>query len=255
MVPPPQGRPMTARTPSPRRPFATAVGVMLGLALAALLPLVLAQPARAADVPIDLFADATGWGTTSHGETNPGPTFVVYRNDQIDVTLTSDDGLPHGLWIDYNDDGIPNSGDYISPKTSATQNPIQFSFPADVVGQFTYYDQSIPLNTGTWSTRANGAPSGTFNAPASGTSWTGGKAHDISFDLTDPDGDPMTYTLTYSYGGGARPTKRPSTPATAKPNILSLTPPRFSATHTGVHPEVLDSRGAPPPPGSPPFHV
>ena len=231
------------------------MGLIFGLTIAGLLPLVLAQPARAANVALPLFASAAGWGSTSGGEANPGPTFVVYRNDQIDVTLTSDDGLPHGLWIDYNGDGIPNSGDYISPKTSATQNPIQFSFPADVAGQFTYYDQSIPLNTGTWSTRANGAPSGTFNAPASGTSWTGGKAHDISFDLTDPDGDPMTYTLTYSYGGGASQTIRPSTPATSNPNVVSWTPTGFSATDTVVHLDVLDSRGAPAHVDSPPFEV
>src|SRR3989475_4305840 len=247
------GRAMTGR-PNPRqRPFAVAMGLIFGLTVAGLVPLVLAQPGRAANVALPLFASAAGWGSTSGGEANPGPTFVVYRNDQIDVTLTSDDGLPHGLWIDYNGDGIPNSGDYISPKTSATQNPIQFSFPADVVGQFTYYDQSIPLNTGTWSTRANGAPSGTFRAPASGTSWTGGKAHDISFDLTDPDGDPMTYTLTYSYGGGARQTNPPPPPASPQPKIVSLAPTGVSATHTAAAPVDPPSRGGTPPPASLPL--
>src|SRR2546426_7085163 len=244
------GRAMTGR-PNPRqRPFAVTMGLIFGLTIAGLLPLVLAQPARAANVALPLFASAAGWGSTSGGEANPGPTFVVYRNDQIDVTLTSDDGLPHGLWIDYNGDGIPNSGDYISPKTSATQNPIQFSFPADVAGQFTYYDQSIPLNTGTWSTRANGAPSGTFRAPAAGTSWTGGKAHDISFDLTDPDGDPMTYTLTYSYGGGAGHKKPPPPPAAPHPQTASLAPARVRAPRPRRHPGALPLPRAPPPPHS-----
>src|SRR2546423_15280426 len=145
----PRGRAMPGR-PNPRqRPFAGTMGLVLGPTIAALLPLVLAQPARAANVALPLFASAAGWGSTSGGEANPGPTFVVYRHDQIDVTLTSDDGLPHGLWIDYNGDGIPNSGDYISPETSAPQNPIQFSFPADVAGQLPHYDQAIPLNPGT----------------------------------------------------------------------------------------------------------
>ena len=236
---------MTRGTTSPRRPLAATLGVILGLTLAALLPLVLAQPAKAADVPIYLFADATGWGTTSHGETNPGPTFVVYHNDQITMTLTSDDLLPHGFFIDYNNNGVPDNGDYSSPKTSATETTITFSFPADKVGQYTYADQVIPLNTGTWSTRDNGAPSATIRAPVPGASWTGGKAHDISFDLTDPDGDPMTYTLTYSYDGGASQSIRGSTPASGNPNVVSWTPTGFSATDTVLHLDVLDSRGAP----------
>src|SRR5438552_12864288 len=195
MARPPPGRPMTRGTTCPQRPFAATLGLVLGLTLAALLPLVLAQPAKASNVPIHLFASALGWGTTSMGETNPGPTFVVYRNDQIDMTLTSDDTLPHGFFIDYNNNGVPDNGEDISPKTSATETTITFSFTADVVGQFTYADQVIRLNTGTWSTRDNGAPSATIRAPVPGASWTGGKAHDISFNLTDPDGDPMTYTL------------------------------------------------------------
>ncbi len=246
---------MTGGTTCPRRLFAATLGLILGLTLAVLLPLVISQPAKAADVPILLFANAIGWGTTSQGETNPGPTFVVYHNDQVTVTLTSDDGLPHGLFIDYNGNGVPDSGDYISPKTSATQNPIQFTFPADRVGQYTYADSVIPLNTGTWSTRDNGAPSATIRSPVAGTSWTGGKAHDISFDLIDPDGDPMTYTLAYSYGGRASQSIRGSTPASGNPNVVSWTPTGFSATDTVLHLDVLDSRGAPAHVDSAPFEV
>jgi len=245
---------MTRGTTCPRRPFAATLGLVLGLALAALLPLVLAQPAKAVNVPIHLFASALGWSTTSGGETNPGPTFVVYRNDQIDMTLTSDDGLPHGFFIDYNNNGVPDNGEDISPKTSATQTTITFSFPADRVGQFTYADQVIPLNTGMWSTHDNGAPSATIRAPVAGTSWTGGKAHDISFDLMDPDGDPMTYNLTYSYSGGASQSIRTSTPG-GNSNVVSWTPTGFSATDTVLHLDVLDSRGASAHVDSAPFEV
>src|SRR5207247_6048153 len=152
MARPPPGRPMTRGTTCPQRPFAATLGLVLGLTLAALLPLVLAQPAKASNVPIHLFASALGWNTTSGTEANPGPTIVVYRNDQIDMTLTSDDGLPHGFFLDYNNNGVPDSGEYISPKTSATQTTITFSFPADHVGQYPYADQAILLNTGIWST-------------------------------------------------------------------------------------------------------
>jgi len=217
----------------------------LSLSLVGLLPLAFTQPARAANVPLFLFANAAGWSLTSNNETNPGPTLVVYNGDMVAVTLTSDDRLPHGLWIDYNHDGVQNSWDYISPKTSITQTTIQFTFPADVVGQFTYADEVIPLNIGSWSTQANGAPSATFRAPLAGISWTGGKSHDISFNLTDPERDAMTYTLTYSYGGGASQTIRPSTPAGANPNVVSWTPTGFSAPDTVLHLDVLDSRGAP----------
>ena len=246
---------MTRGTTCPQRPLAATLGLVLGLTLAALLPLVLAQPAKAANVSINLFANAFGWNITSGEETNPGPTFVVYHNDQITVTLTSDDGLPHGLWIDYSGDGIQNSEDYLSPKTSVTQNPITFSFLADHVGQYTYADQVIPLNTGQWSTHDNGAPSATIRAPVLGASWTGGKAHDISFNLTDPDGDPMTYNLTYSYGGRASQSIRSSTPASGNPNVVSWTPTGFSATDTVLHLDVLDSRGAPAHVDSAPFEV
>ena len=246
---------MTRGTTCPQRPFAATLGLVLGLTLAALLPLVLAQPAKAANVSINLFANAFGWNITSGEETNPGPTFVVYHNDQITVTLTSDDGLPHGLWIDYSGDGIQNSEDYLSPKTSVTQNPITFSFLADHVGQYTYADQVIPLNTGQWSTHDNGAPSATIRAPVLGASWTGGKAHDISFNLTDPDGDPMTYNLTYSYGGRASQSIRSSTSASGNPNVVSWTPTGFSATDTVLHLDVLDSRGAPAHVDSAPFEV
>ena len=246
---------MTRGTTCPQRPFAATLGLVLGLTLAALLPLVLAQPAKAANVSINLFANAFGWNITSGEETNPGPTFVVYHNDQITVTLTSDDGLPHGLWIDYSGDGIQNSEDYLSPKTSVTQNPITFSFLADHVGQYTYAVQVIPLNTGQWSTHDNGAPSATIRAPVLGASWTGGKAHDISFNLTDPDGDPMTYNLTYSYGGRASQSIRSSTPASGNPNVVSWTPTGFSATDTVLHLDVLDSRGAPAHVDSAPFEV
>ena len=245
---------MTRGTTCPRRPFAATLGLVLGLTLAALLPLVLAQPAKAVNVPIYLFASALGWSTTPGGETNPGPTFVVYRNDQIDLTLTSDDGLPHGFFIDYNNNGVPDNGEDISPKTSATQTTITFSFPADRVGQFTYADQVIPLNTGMWSTHDNGAPSATIRAPVAGTSWTGGKAHDISFDLMDPDGDPMTYNLTYSYSGGASQSIRSSTPG-GNSNVVSWTPTGFSATDTVLHLDVLDSRGASTHVDSAPFEV
>src|SRR5207237_2975452 len=173
----------------------------------------------------------------------------------ITVTLTSDDGLPHWLWIDYSCDGIQNSEDYLSPKTSVTQNPITFSFLADHVGQFTYADQVIPVNTGQWSTHDNVAPSATIRAPLPGASWTGGKAHEISFDLTDPDGDPMTYTLTYSYGGVASQSIRGSTPASGNPNVVSWTPTGFNATDTVLHLDVLDSRGAPAHEDSAPFEL
>jgi len=81
---------MNHKTTSPQRPFAVMFGLVLGLTLAALLPLVPSQPATAANVSIPLFANAVGWGQTSGGETNPGPTLLVYHNDQITVTLTSD---------------------------------------------------------------------------------------------------------------------------------------------------------------------
>src|SRR5207247_9159149 len=165
---------------------------------AALLPFVLPQAAQAAQFALTLYGRALWWSFTSGGEARPGPVLLAVQGDQVDVTMTSEDFLPHGFFIDYNGNGVPDSGDFMSPQTSGT---IQFSIPADTLGTYTYGDQVVTLNTGTWVTRVNSPPAASFHAPTPTTSWTGGVSHDISFDVTDPDGDPIQVSVSYLFSG------------------------------------------------------
>lgn len=253
-----------------QRPSLLALNAGLGLLLAAMLPLVLAlsPTVQADDVSIRLYGSALeGWSTTPGDETNPGPTFQVDQGDRVTVTLTNEGLLEeHGLFIDYNNNGELDGTDFVSDTTSTT---ITFSFDAVVAGTFTYYcpihselflggydPDSSPMR-GTWITRpgANDPPSATIRSPIASTSWTGGSVHDIEFDVTDPNGDALTVTLEYSYGGGPmRPIAGPLTPG-PNPNEVAWTPTGFSATDTVVHLTVRDALGASTTVNSPPFEV
>src|SRR5205814_174537 len=195
----PLGLRMSRKT-TPHRRLGTSVLLLSVFLGAALLPFVLSQPAKAAQFSLTLYVSALGWSFTSGGEARPGPVLLAVQGDQVDVTMTSEDFLWHGLFIDYNGNGVPDSGDFVSPQTMGT---IQFSIPADTLGTYTYGDQVVTLNTGTWVTRVNSPPEASFHAPTATTSWTGGVSHDISFDVTDPDGDPSQVSVSYPYGGGA----------------------------------------------------
>ena len=244
---------MSRRTTPPLRGLGASVLLLIVLlAAAALLPFVLSQPAKAAQFSLTLYVNALGWSFTSGGEARPGPILLAVQGDQVDVTMTSEDLLPHGFFIDYNGNGVADSGDFVSPQTSGT---IQFSIPADTLGTYTYGDQVVTLNTGTWVTRVNSPPQASFHAPTAATSWTGGKTHDISFDVTDPDGDPVQVSVSYSFGGGASQAIKSFAAGPTNPQIVPWTPSGFSSTDTVIRVVVQDSRGASQPFDSPAFTV
>src|SRR5438552_2418944 len=244
---------MSRRTTPPLRGLGAPVLLLIVLlAATALLPFVLSQPAKAAQFSLTLYVNALGWSFTSGGEARPGPILLAVQGDQVDVTMTSEDLLPHGFFIDYNGNGVADSGDFVSPQTSGT---IQFSIPADTLGTYTYGDQVVTLNTGTWVTRVNSPPQASFHAPTAATSWTGGKTHDISFDVTDPDGDPVQVSVSYSFGGGASQAIKSFAAGPTNPQIVPWTPSGFSSTDTVIRVVVQDSRGASQPFDSPAFTV
>jgi hypothetical protein len=171
----------------------------------------------------------------------------------ISMTLIVEDLVPqpHGFYIDYNRNGVPDTGDYRSPQTSTSTT---FSFPADTAGTYTYGDQVVTLNIGSWATRVNGAPTGTIRAPTAGASWTGGVSHSISVDVLDPDGDPVQVWVNYSYGGGAsQPIK--AFVAGPNPNVIAWTPSAFSSMNTIVRVDLKDNRGGASHLDSAPFEV
>ena len=247
----PLGLRMSRKT-TPHRRLGTSVVLLSVFLGAALLPFVLSQPAKAAQFSLTLYVSALGWSFTSGGEARPGPVLLAVQGDQVDVTMTSEDFLPHGFFIDYNGNGVPDSGDFMSEQTSGT---IQFSIPADKLGTFTYGDEVVTLNTGTWVTRVNSPPEASFHAPTATTSWTGGVSHDISFDVTDPDGDPIQVSVSYSYGGGASQAIKSFAAGPTNPQIVPWTPSGFSATDTVIRVVVQDSRGASQSFNSPAFTV
>ncbi len=83
-----------------------------------------------------------GWGFTSGTITSPGPTMTVSQGDLVNLTLTSQDGLPHQFFVDYNGNGSPDAGEPTSPQFSST---INFQFTATLAGGFTYRCVIHPL--------------------------------------------------------------------------------------------------------------
>lgn len=82
-------------------------------------------------------AASQGWGSTATNITSPGPTIVVEQGDTVNMTLTSQDGLPHKFWVIYtNGSSTPQSGDPLSAQFTGTVN---YSFVAiNTVGTYKY---------------------------------------------------------------------------------------------------------------------
>lgn len=108
--------------------------VMVALALG--MVSLAAAPARAANVPVSLYGSlGSGWGTTSGSETNPGPTVTVNQGDSVTITLTSTDGFTHQFLVDYNGNGVADSGE---PLSSAFSSTTTLTFVANQAGTFNY---------------------------------------------------------------------------------------------------------------------
>ncbi|HLE54103.1 MAG TPA: Ig-like domain-containing protein [Thermoplasmata archaeon] len=226
---------------------APVLGILLGLALIA--PVAIIMPSSIPSTPaprsvqLHLYGSATaGWGLSAAAETNPGPTLSTNKGDVVTLWLTSSDGLPHEFTIDYNANGIPDSGEPTSP---AFTTDVNFTFTPVVAGTFTYRCSFHPATmTGTWT--VNAPPQSHVDAPGTGADWTGGTPHPIVYTVTD-DG-PLANVkvwLNYSYNGGVSggTIAGPLTP-TAGPNVVTWTPGRFNATDTIVNVMAVDALGA-----------
>lgn len=226
-----------------RRRVPTVFALILGLALLGFLPVAGSEPARAATVPLTLYVNLiTGWATSP--ESGRNPTIVVKYGDELSVTMHSEDGFEHALVINYPD---PNR-DYESPPTTGM---VEFSFTANVSGEFNYYDRSLAVNGGPWVTKLNRPPSVTAMEPSLGTSWTADVSHDIVFETSDPDSDPLVVDLTYSHSGGSVSGSIGEFTSSPVPWV----PTGFSATDTVIHVTVRDPDGDSSSAQSPPFEV
>jgi plastocyanin len=92
---------------------------------------------------ITLYGEATlGWGFTSTSITSPGPQLSFDLGDVVNMTLISQDGLPHLLFIDYNGNKSPDLGEPKSPQFTGT---INYQFIVNQTGAYTYYCYIHPL--------------------------------------------------------------------------------------------------------------
>jgi len=135
-----------------------AIGLMVILGLAAV-PVITAPATQASTVYLHLYGDAGGgWSFAPNAETRPGPTITVNQGDLVVLQLSSDDGYPHTFLIDYNNNGVADAGEPLSP-TFTDLTGIQFQFTANVAGTFTYFCtiHGKAAMSGTWITTATAA--------------------------------------------------------------------------------------------------
>ena len=127
-----------------------ALVLVVAMALGSLI--VATGPADGASKSFDLYGhNVTGWGSTSGGETMPGPTMTVDQGDSVTMHLFSEDGLPHQFHIDYDGDGAADAGEPLSPVFSGS---ITYTFTASTIGAFTYRCTVHPsMMFGTWVTQ------------------------------------------------------------------------------------------------------
>ena len=95
------------------------------------------EKANAVTRNITLYGSASlGWGFTSTSITSPGPQLSFDVGDVINMTLVSEDGLPHLFFIDYNGNQSPDAGEPQSPTFTTT---INYQFIVNQTGTPMYY--------------------------------------------------------------------------------------------------------------------
>ncbi len=136
------------------------------------------------------FFSPSGWGFTSTSIASPGPLIQVNAGDTVTLNLYADDSVTHTFFIDYNGNGIPDSGEPLSPTFSSPSTPQVFTFTASVMGSFTYWC-SIHKGPmfGPWRTLGspppNTPPSVSFGSPLPGASFSGGSQHSVTWSMSD----------------------------------------------------------------------
>jgi plastocyanin len=104
---------------------------LVGMLSGALIPKASAQTRN-----FHLYGSASlGWGFASNSITSPGPSIQVYQGETVNLTLTSQDGLAHQFFVDYNNNSVADSGE---PSSVTFTGTITYSFIADTLGNFKY---------------------------------------------------------------------------------------------------------------------
>jgi copper binding plastocyanin/azurin family protein len=108
---------------------------MLGLTLLPALP-------RATAVSFTLFgriySSPLGWGLTATTVTSPGPDLTVLPGETVTMTLYSGDGYTHNWGVDYNGNGVPDSGEPLSNSFGSAGTTYTFT-ATTTPGTYTYW--------------------------------------------------------------------------------------------------------------------
>jgi hypothetical protein len=157
---------------------------------------------RGAGVSISLFGShLNGWGFTRNTESIPGPAITINQGDVVTLSLTSTDGLTHRFLLDYNGNGLADSGEPLSPLFSSS---IQITFTATVAGSFSYFCTIHPGTMyGTWTTKGTNSPPSV--TPLSADISPAIPDQQVTFTSTasDADGDAVSWTLLFGDGASA----------------------------------------------------
>jgi plastocyanin len=127
--------------------------IVILLLIGTLLVMAKVPKAKATTQSFHLYGEAeVGWGFTPSSITSPGPEIPVGQDDLVNLTLTSQDGLPHIFFVDYNGNG---GADPNEPQSAQFTGTINFQFIANTSGTFTYYCSIHPSKMhGTFSVTA-----------------------------------------------------------------------------------------------------
>jgi plastocyanin len=120
-----------------------ALMIFATLLVGALLVMAKVPKAKAATQTIHLYGSfAQGWGFTPDTMDKPGPEISVAQGDLVNLTLTGEDAFAHIFFVDYNGNGVHDSGEPESSSFAGTT--INFQFTASTIGTFTYYCANHP---------------------------------------------------------------------------------------------------------------
>ncbi len=96
---------------------------------------------RASPVSYTLYGTTGGWGFTATTITSPGPDLTALPGETVSMTLYSADGVRHNFYVDYNGNGMPDTGeplsaDFRSSTVPTTMDPFTVT---STPGTYTYY--------------------------------------------------------------------------------------------------------------------
>ncbi len=95
---------------------------------------------HASPVAYTLYGTTQGWGFTAGSITSPGPDLTASPGETVSMTLYSADDVRHNFYVDYNGNGMPDTGEPLSADFRSSTVPITYDFTAtSTPGTYTYY--------------------------------------------------------------------------------------------------------------------